>query len=91
MIDHVNGGGCKERKKRFHNTQGFYNYLDKHRRLAKYQLLCNNCNAAKAFYGGCPHASPQGPIPLVVINGKLYLAKIYESLPQPFMIPISYA
>jgi hypothetical protein len=51
-IDHVNGGGCKElREKKFVNSQTFYNYLDKHRKLAKYQILCHNCNSADATGG----------------------------------------
>lgn len=83
-IDHVNGGGCKARRKKSYNAQAFYNYLDRHKRSSKYQILCHNCNSAKAYYGGCPHLRAQSPIPLVVINGNLYLVKIYESLPQPY-------
>jgi hypothetical protein len=86
VIDHVKGGGCKERReKKFVNSQVFYNYLDRHRKLAKYRILCNNCNAAKAYYGGCPHTRDQSPVPLVVVNGTLHLAKIYETLPQPYI------
>jgi hypothetical protein len=55
-IDHVRGGGCKERReKHFPNSQAFYNYLDKQDKSDKYQILCHNCNSAKSFYGGCPH------------------------------------
>jgi hypothetical protein len=83
-IDHVDGGGCKERReKKFVNSQTFYNYLDKHRKLAKYQILCHNRNSANEFYGGCPHTRAQSPVPLVVIDGQLHVSKIYENLPQP--------
>lgn len=84
-IDHVNGGGCRERrKKRFYNSQAFYNYLDKHQKLAKYQILCHNCNSAKSFYGGCPHITgTMSPAPLVILDGKLYVGRACE----PYMIP----
>lgn len=54
-IDHIEGGGCKERReKKFANSQTFYSYLDKNYEPDKYQVLCHNCNSAKSFYGGCP-------------------------------------
>jgi hypothetical protein len=78
-IDHVRGGGCRERReKKFANSQAFYNYLDKHPKSAKYQILCHNCNSAKAFYGGCPHAKMAAPIPVTVT----YTGKI-EMQPAP--------
>jgi hypothetical protein len=44
-IDHVNGGGCAERKS-FSNLQKYYqSILD--RNGIGYQLLCCNCNAIK--------------------------------------------
>jgi hypothetical protein len=83
VIDHVKGGGTKERReKKFHNSQAFYNYLDKHKKSPKYQILCNNCNAAKAFYGGCPHANMPAPIPVTVTyTGKIEM----QPLPSIFM------
>lgn len=55
-IDHIHGGGCRERReKNFPNSQAFYAYLSKNYEPEKYQVLCHNCNSAKAFYGGCPH------------------------------------
>jgi hypothetical protein len=79
VIDHVKGGGTKERReKKFHNVQAFYSFLDKHKKSPKYQILCNNCNAAKAFYGGCPHANMPTPIPVMVT----YSGKI-EMQPRP--------
>src|ERR1700686_4965540 len=87
-IDHVNGGGCRERrKKKSYSAQTFYSYLDKHTKLGRYQLLCHDCNSAKAYYGGCPHGTMQSPLPLVLMDGKLYLGRIYETQPVPYMIP----
>lgn len=52
-FDHINGGGSKDwrRKKR---GAGWLNNLIKNRPEG-IQLLCHNCNSAKAFYGRCPH------------------------------------
>jgi hypothetical protein len=52
-IDHVNGGGRKERETMSPSqiakkaiNEGF---------PSMYQLLCHNCNCAKGWYGVCPH------------------------------------
>lgn len=57
-IDHKNNDGNKERKIRGHSVRGygFYLWLIKQGFPDSYQLLCFNCNAAKAFFGRCPHA-----------------------------------
>lgn len=56
-LDHINGGGNRERKTVASNTpSGIY-------RLAKalgfprdrYRLLCHNCNSSLGWYGYCPH------------------------------------
>ena len=60
QIDHVKGGGAKERKK-FGNISramsGYYEYLLTHPSLKKeYQLLCANCNFGCYYNEGiCPH------------------------------------
>src|ERR1022692_3922959 len=48
QVDHVNGGGSKERKS---TTRGFYHVvLENHlSKKTKYQLLCANCNWIKRF------------------------------------------
>ena len=65
-IDHINGGGTKERKQLFDGKrQGgfqYYSYLWKqHKETGEWpgglQVLCHNCNMAKGFYGTCPHQS----------------------------------
>lgn len=54
-IDHLNGGGSKERAKVGHGTQ-FYRWLIKNNYPEGYQVLCHNCNFAKRM-GPCPHTT----------------------------------
>lgn len=55
-IDHVKGGGSKERKLLKNSAAGMYAKI---KSLGypkdQYQLLCHNCNCAKGWYGRCPH------------------------------------
>lgn len=60
VIDHVNNDGAKHRLqicgknsggKRLYRWLKKNNYPDK----PKLQVLCHNCNAAKEYYGYCPH------------------------------------
>lgn len=59
-LDHKKGGGTRMRKLLCNNTsQTMYRLVrDQGYPKSKYQLLCHNCNGAKAWYGGCPHQSP---------------------------------
>lgn len=58
-IDHVNGGGNKERRKnRTIQSHKFYFWLRKRNFPKGYQVLCHNCNMAKSHFGGCPHRTP---------------------------------
>ena len=54
-IDHINGGGTKERKTKYPNSQSFYADLAAHPQPEKYRVLCHNCNSALGYYGYCPH------------------------------------
>ena len=48
QIDHVNGGGCKERKEMGSSVAYHINILNKIKNGSKdYQLLCPNCNHMK--------------------------------------------
>lgn len=53
-IDHVNGGGSRERQQR-----GYYPMMTRLLRskepLVGYRVLCHNCNQALGAYGYCPH------------------------------------
>ncbi|KKL61610.1 hypothetical protein LCGC14_2193580 [marine sediment metagenome] len=63
-MDHINGGGRKERKK--YSGGGFYASL-RSRGFPKddYRLLCMNCNLSFGRYGYCPHKSLQEKKPVV--------------------------
>lgn len=52
-IDHVNGGGNQHRKEL--GSKYIYSWLIQNDYPEGYQVLCHNCNMAKAFYGECPH------------------------------------
>lgn len=55
-IDHINGGGGKERREtKSKGGQKTYRLLRKNKYPTGYQVLCHNCNMAKGFYGKCPH------------------------------------
>lgn len=54
-IDHIYNDGKEDRKIVGTSTQ-FYRYLKRNNYPKdRYQILCHNCNMAKAFYGQCPH------------------------------------
>ena|ERR1017187_690727 len=64
VLDHVDGNGNAQRR----SIAGFTNYggMNFHRWLIKndfpdgFQVLCFNCNNAKAYNpGGCPHVAQQ--------------------------------
>lgn len=53
-IDHINGGGCKDRKTRRGWT--FYQWLrGQEYPKENFRLLCWNCNCSRGFRGYCPH------------------------------------
>lgn len=52
-IDHIHGRGKKHREKIKWN---FYHWLIKNNFPRGFQVLCYNCDKAKAIYGVCPHA-----------------------------------
>jgi len=56
-LDHINGGGKKERKKMGNSNDalGLYLHLIKNDYPKGYQILCFNCNIGKGLYGKCPH------------------------------------
>jgi len=57
VLDHVNDDGAEQRRRIGMGGWRFYRWL----RLNEYpddfklQVLCANCNMAKAHFGGCPH------------------------------------
>lgn len=60
-IDHIYGGGSKERRER----GGAYSYsevLTMANPREKYQLLCSNCNQSKRRLGKCEHESERAAV-----------------------------
>lgn len=58
VIDHIDGGGNKHRKEVFGRHEGhgpFIHWLWKNDFPPGFQVLCANCNTAKAYYPVCPH------------------------------------
>lgn len=54
VINHVNGGGNKERKQ-ITSYRSFITKIIKDNFPNKYNLLCHNCNSSFGHYGYCPH------------------------------------
>lgn len=54
-IDHINGGGNNHRKAIMKQGLDTYSWLARNNYPSGFQVLCHNCNMAKAFYGSCPH------------------------------------
>jgi len=52
-MDHINNDGKEHRK--VVPPSEFYPWLKRNNYPKGYQVLCNNCNLAKARYGICPH------------------------------------
>ena len=49
QIDHVDGGGSKERRMLSHNLTAVFWKKEKEKNPKKYQLLCANCNWIKRY------------------------------------------
>ena len=52
-IDHVNGGGNKDRKNR--RGSKIQTWLRANNYPEGFRLLCHNCNQSLGNYGYCPH------------------------------------
>ena len=53
-IDHINNDGAAHRKK-IGGSMNMFRWLRDNNYPLGFQVLCRNCNLAKAFYGQCPH------------------------------------
>jgi len=49
QIDHINGGGTRERRNRKQGTISYYLEIIKNPDKNKYQILCANCNWIKRY------------------------------------------
>jgi hypothetical protein len=85
-IDHKNNNGNKHRKE-IGNVK-IYTWLKKNNWPKEFQVLCHNCNMAKAFWKVCPHKEitgiditvcdvlKKGEIIEICRNGKTFKAQI---------------
>lgn len=56
-IDHINGGGRKQRKELKVGGSGLAAMIERGDLVKdQYRLLCHNCNSAHGYYGYCPHS-----------------------------------
>lgn len=60
-LDHIHGGGSKERREMANNTSGGVYRIARDAGFSKdkYRLLCHNCNSSIGWYGYCPHQREQ--------------------------------
>lgn len=68
-IDHVNGDGAEHRrklKKKHGYVVEIYRWLKNNRYPEGFQVLCWNCNCAKAHFGQCPHETERSGAAKVV-------------------------
>lgn len=56
-IDHINGGGNKQRTELKMFGNNFTLWLRRKKFPVGFQVLCHNCNQAKGYYVECPHKS----------------------------------
>lgn len=54
-LDHINNDGYKYRLKTGRRIGNFYYFAQRHGFPSDLQILCHNCNMAKAAYKRCPH------------------------------------
>lgn len=55
-IDHVNNDGAEHRRtNNVSGAMGMYLWLKRNGYPKDFQVLCMNCNCAKAWFGVCPH------------------------------------
>lgn len=58
QIDHINGNGNAHRREiqaKYHGRVPMALWVKRNGFPEEYQILCANCNNAKAIYGICPH------------------------------------
>ena len=55
-FDHINGGGTRHKRQR--ETKHIEQWLKQNGYPEGFRILCHNCNAARGFYGYCPHGDP---------------------------------
>ena len=54
-LDHIDGGGNKERIRLKKTGSGFYSWIRTNNYPKGFRVLCCNCNQSLGAYGYCPH------------------------------------
>jgi hypothetical protein len=54
-LDHIDGGGGEHRKLLRAASLNIWEYLRRESYPPGFRVLCHNCNAARGYYGSCPH------------------------------------
>lgn len=55
QFDHIDGRGGEHRRNDIQTANNMGGWLERHGYPKGFQLLCANCNSARARYGICPH------------------------------------
>lgn len=58
VLDHINNDGSEHKRSQggpVRSGAHIYHWIITNEFPAGFQVLCNNCNCAKAYYGECPH------------------------------------
>lgn len=58
-IDHINGGGNKQRIELGMKGHKFHRWLRRQGYPEGYRTLCYNCNCVRGHLGYCPHENPE--------------------------------
>ena len=67
VLDHIHNDGAEHRR----SIQGdMFTWIINSGFPDGFQILCANCNTAKAIYGVCPHKDGQLKLPLKMVGGK---------------------
>ena len=62
-LDHINGGGGKQRRNGFSTSGSIYRFAIRLNFPTTFRLLCHNCNSARGWYGYCPHEKERDASP----------------------------
>lgn len=89
-IDHIKGGGNHSRRNGGRSGTGLYIQLQKEGYPSGYQVLCHNCNQAKADYTECPHHLSVDPVTSLINQYRIaYFRGMREKNKRKKNIPIA--
>lgn len=62
-MDHINNDGAEHRNNGTYGGQATVKWIIDNDYPQDFQILCHNCNAAKGYYGMCPHERERQGLP----------------------------